>query len=141
LKSLSSKFQGSCRSPLVTLNDIFSDIKSFSAVLDNYKDDQSKANFLRLAVRKQPWAWGAVEECLSNPSSFMPNKFQGFHGQLTAALTACATAGDLYTVNALPSCYSAPAMCMIRCAGPLTPRKIRMCHILVVAPAFLAILQ
>jgi hypothetical protein len=36
-------------------------------------------------------------------------------------------------------CYSALAMCMIGCAGPLTPSKIQMYHTLVVAPAFLAI--
>jgi hypothetical protein len=30
-------------------------------------------------------------------------------------------------------------MCMIGCAGPTTPSKIRMYHSLVVAPAFLAI--
>jgi hypothetical protein len=34
--------------------------------------------------------------------------------------------------------YGALAMRMIGCAGPPTPRKIRMYHTLVVAPAFLA---
>jgi hypothetical protein len=37
--------------------------------------------------------------------------------------------------------YRALAMCMIGCAGPPTPSKIRMYHSLVVASAFLAILQ
>ena len=36
-------------------------------------------------------------------------------------------------------CYGALAMCMIGCAGPPTPSKIRMYHTLVAAPAFLAI--
>ena len=38
-----------------------------------------------------------------------------------------------------PVCYGALAMCMIGCAGPPTPSKIRMYHTLVAAPAFLAI--
>jgi hypothetical protein len=37
------------------------------------------------------------------------------------------------------SCYGALAMCMIGCAGPPTPSKIRMYFTLVVAPTFLAI--
>jgi hypothetical protein len=36
-------------------------------------------------------------------------------------------------------CYGTLAMCIIGCAGPPTPSKIRMYHTLVVAPAFLAI--
>jgi hypothetical protein len=59
-----------------------------------YRDDSSKADFLKAAVEKQTWARGAVEEYLSNPTGFMPNKFQGLHGRLTAALTARAAAGD-----------------------------------------------
>jgi hypothetical protein len=37
-------------------------------------------------------------------------------------------------------CYGALAMCMIGCAGPPTPSKIRMYHTMVAAPAFLAII-
>jgi hypothetical protein len=36
-------------------------------------------------------------------------------------------------------CYGALAMCMVGCAGPPTPSKIRIYHTLVAAPAFLAI--
>jgi hypothetical protein len=104
LQSLSSKFQGSDQSPLVTLNDIYSDISRLAVQCSTkYRDDQSKADFLKSAVEKQSWARGAVEEYLSNPASFMPNKFQGFHGRLTAALTACAAAGDLSTATVIPS--------------------------------------
>jgi hypothetical protein len=35
-------------------------------------------------------------------------------------------------------CYGVLAMCIIGCAGPPTPSKIRMYHTLIVAPAFLA---
>jgi hypothetical protein len=95
LQSLSTKFCGHDQSPLSALNDIYSDISRLAAQCSpKYRDDQSKADFLKAAVEKQPWARGAVEEYLSNPSSFMPNKFQGFHGRLTAALTARAAAGD-----------------------------------------------
>jgi hypothetical protein len=45
------------------------------------------------------WARGAVYEYLSNPASFMPNKFQGFHGCLTAALSARAAAGDVDSLD------------------------------------------
>jgi hypothetical protein len=38
----------------------------------------------------------------------------------------------------LDHCYGALAMYMIGCAGPPTPRQIRIYHILVVTPAFLA---
>jgi hypothetical protein len=63
-------------------------------VFCQYRDDQSKADILKVAVERQVWALGAVEEYLSNASSFMPSKFQGFHGRLTAALTASATSKD-----------------------------------------------
>jgi hypothetical protein len=71
------------------LHEIYSDISSLAAQYAvKYRDDQSQADFLKVAVERQAWARGAVEEFLSNPASFMPNKFQGFHGRLTAALTA-----------------------------------------------------
>jgi hypothetical protein len=96
LQSLSSKFQGNEQNPLTALNDVYSDISRLAAQCSTkYRDDQSKADFLKVAVEKQPWARGAVEEYLSNPASFTPNKFQGFHGRLTAALTARAAAGYL----------------------------------------------
>jgi hypothetical protein len=40
---------------------------------------------------------------------------------------------------AMVRCYGALAMCMVGCAGPPTPSKIRMYHTLVAAQAFLAI--
>jgi hypothetical protein len=95
LQSLSSKFQEHSNNPLVALNEIYSDISRLASQCSpKYRDDSSKADFLKTAVEKQPWACGAVEEYLSNPTGFMPNKFQGFHGRLTAALTARAAAGD-----------------------------------------------
>jgi hypothetical protein len=95
LQSLSSKFQEHNNNPLVALNEIYSDISRLATQCSpKYRDDSSKADFLKAAVEKQTWARGAVEEYLSNPTGFMPNKFQGFHGRLTAALTARAAAGD-----------------------------------------------
>jgi hypothetical protein len=100
LQSLSSKFQGNEQSPLTALNDVYSDISRLAAQCSiKYRDDQSKADFLKVAVEKQPWARGAVEEYLSNPASFTPNKFQGFHGRLTAALTARAAAVYFEAMN------------------------------------------
>jgi Zinc knuckle len=95
LQSLNTKFCGHDQSHLSALNDIYSDISRLAAQCSpKYRDNQSKADFLKAAVKKQPCARGAVEEYLSNPSSFMPNKFQGFHGRLTSALTARVAAGD-----------------------------------------------
>jgi hypothetical protein len=71
------------------LNEIYSDIAHLAAQCAvKYRDDQSQADFLKEAVERQARARGAVEQLLSNPASFMPTKFQGFHGRLTAALTA-----------------------------------------------------
>jgi hypothetical protein len=95
-QTLNSKFSGTDRAPLESPNEIYSDISRLAALCSpKYRDDQSKAEFLEVAVERQVWARGAVEEYLSNPSSFMPNKFQGFHGRLTGALTARAAAGEI----------------------------------------------
>jgi hypothetical protein len=95
LLSLSSKLSHSERTALESLNEVYSNIFRLAAQCSfKYRDDHSKADFLKVAVERQTWARGAVEEYLSNPTSFMPNKFQGFHGRLTAALTARAGAGE-----------------------------------------------
>jgi hypothetical protein len=68
---------------------MYSDISRLAAQCAvKYRDDQSQADLLKVAVERQVWARGAVKEFLSNPASFMPNKFQGIHSRLTAALTA-----------------------------------------------------
>jgi hypothetical protein len=96
LQSLSTKFLHTERTALESLNEVYSDISRLAAQCSvRFRDDQSKADFLKVAVERQVWALGAVEEYLSNPSSFMPNKFQGFHGRLTAALTARAASKDV----------------------------------------------
>jgi hypothetical protein len=81
---------------LESLNEIYSDI-SRSAVQCSlkYRDDQSKADFHKIAVERQTWARGEVHEYVSSLLGFSPNKFQGFHGQLTAALTERAAAGEV----------------------------------------------
>jgi hypothetical protein len=95
LQTLNAKFINTDSTPLEILNEIYSDISRLAVQCSSkYRDDQSKADFLKVAVERQTWARGAVEEYLSNPSGFLPNKFQGFHGRLTAALTARAAAGE-----------------------------------------------
>jgi hypothetical protein len=95
LQTLRTKFSNSERSALESLNEVYSDISRLAAQCSiKYRDDQSKADFLKVAVERQVWARGAVEEYLSNPTSFLPNKFQGFHGRLIASLTARAAAGE-----------------------------------------------
>jgi hypothetical protein len=74
LQSLSTKFLHTECTALDSLNEVYSDISRLAAQCSvKYLDDHSKADFLKVEVERQFWALGAVEEYLSNPSSFMPN--------------------------------------------------------------------
>jgi hypothetical protein len=107
LQTLSSKFYRTEQTALESLNEIYSDISRLAAQCSiKFRDDRSKADFLKVAVGRQTWARGAVEEYLSNPTSFMPNKLQGLHGRLTAALTARADAGEQELVQTQPDAES-----------------------------------
>jgi hypothetical protein len=62
LQSLSSKFQEHSNNPLVVLNEIYSYLSRLATQCSpKYRDYSSKADFLKTAVEKQPWACGAVE--------------------------------------------------------------------------------
>jgi hypothetical protein len=79
LQSLSTKFSGHDQNHLAALNDIYSDISRLAAQCSpKYRDDQSKADFLKASVKRKPWARGDLEKYLSNPSSFMPNKSKDY---------------------------------------------------------------
>jgi hypothetical protein len=105
LQTLRTKFSNSDGYALESLNEVYSDISRQEAQFSiKYWDDQSKADFLKVAVEIQVWAWGAVEEYLSNPTTFMPNKLQGFHGRgrLIASLTDRAAAGEIDSPGIAP---------------------------------------
>jgi hypothetical protein len=63
LQSFSTTFSGHDQNHLAALNDIYSDISRTAAQCSpKYRDNQSKADFLKDAVEKHPWARGNVKE-------------------------------------------------------------------------------
>jgi hypothetical protein len=63
LQSFSTRFPGHDQNHLAALKDLYYDISRLAAQCSpKYRDDQSKADFLKDAVEKKPWARGAVEE-------------------------------------------------------------------------------